>query len=47
MSKGIARELAALTEKLTATEIVELTDAEIAEIFGAGAHNCNALSICE
>ena len=47
MSKGIALELATLTEELTAAPIVELTDAEIAEIYGAGAHNCNSLSICE
>jgi len=47
MAKGIAHDLANLTEALTAPEIVELTDAEIEEIYGAGAHACTALNICE
>lgn len=38
MSKGIAHELAALTEELTAPEIIELTDAEVEEVFGAALH---------
>lgn len=34
MAKEIASKLAALTEELTAPEVVELTDAEIAQVAG-------------
>lgn len=34
MGKDITRELVTLTEALTAPEIVELTDAEMAAVFG-------------
>ena len=34
MAKTAARELVTLTEALTAPEIVELTDAEIAQVSG-------------